>query len=134
VGGSGDGEDGYLQSTEIVDRDWQGTELAVPGASETALGFPSIGDGVYGMRRPFIVAGVRSQVMTFWQVGKRPHLSFLGRLRIPCTLARARRRRCVMLSARCSERTPTRYYWAGFYFVGDPTVSADIKYPQYCRF
>ena len=37
VGGAGDGEDGNLQSAEIVDRNWEGTELVVLGACETAL-------------------------------------------------------------------------------------------------
>ena len=70
VGGTGDGEDGFLQGSEIVERDWEGTDLVVLGACETALGVPSVGDGVYGMRRALALAGVRSQVMTLWRVSQ----------------------------------------------------------------
>jgi len=120
VGGVGDGEDGYLQSAEIVDRDWQGAELAVLGACETALGVPSIGDGVYGMRRAFIVAGVRSQVMTLWRVSQAPTFELLEAFAKFLHAGKGKAEALREAQRQMLRKYPHPYYWAGFHFTGDP--------------
>ena len=120
VGGVGDGEDGYLQSAEIVDRDWQGAELAVLGACETALGVPSIGDGVYGMRRAFIVAGVRSQVMTLWRVSQAPTFELLEAFANFLHAGKGKAEALREAQRQMLRKYPHPYYWAGFHFTGDP--------------
>jgi tetratricopeptide (TPR) repeat protein len=124
VGGVGDGEDGYLQSTEIVDRDWQGAELAVLGACETALGVPSIGDGVYGMRRAFIVAGVRSQVMTLWRVSHAPTFELLEAFANFLHAGKGKADALREAQRQMLRKYPHPYYWAGFHFTGDPAPLA----------
>jgi len=124
VGGTGDGEDGFLQGTEIVERDWEGTDLVVLGACETALGVPSVGDGVYGMRRALALAGVRSQVMTLWRVSQAQTFellrTFANRLKQGEGKAEALRE----AQRQMLRKYPHPYYWAGFHFTGDPSPLA----------
>lgn len=121
VGGVGDGEDGLLQSSEIVEREWAGTELVVLGACETALGVPHVGDGVYGMRRAFTLAGVRSQVMTLWQVGQAPTFEVLQTFADLLHRGKGKAEALREAQVQMLRKNEHPYYWAGFYFIGDPS-------------
>ncbi len=37
-------------------------------ACETAVGQPSVGEGVYGLRRALVIAGAESQLASLWKV------------------------------------------------------------------
>ena len=121
VGGAGDGEDGLLQSSEIIERNWAGTELVVLGACETALGVPHVGDGVYGMRRALTLAGVRSQVMTLWQVGQAPTFEVLQRFADLLHTGKDKAEALREAQVQMLRKKEHPYYWAGFYFIGDPS-------------
>jgi CHAT domain-containing protein len=124
VGGTGDGEDGFLQGSEIVERDWEGTELVVLGACETALGVPKVGDGVYGMRRALALAGVRSQVMTLWRVSQAQTFELLQTFANQLKEGKGKAEALRAAQQQMLRKYPHPYYWAGFYFIGDPAPLA----------
>lgn len=95
------------------------TELVVLSACETGLGEARVGDGVYGLRRSFAIAGASTLVMSLWKVPdeETKHLMIELYTRLMMGEGRAEALRSAQLSVKA--RNPHPYYWGAFICQGD---------------
>jgi CHAT domain-containing protein/tetratricopeptide (TPR) repeat protein len=63
-----DAEDGILTADDVAVLNLTGTELVVLSACDTGLGESNRGEGVFGLRRSFMLAGTKTLVMSLWKI------------------------------------------------------------------
>jgi CHAT domain-containing protein/tetratricopeptide (TPR) repeat protein len=119
-------DDGILTAEEIAGLDLHGTEWAVLSACDTGLGEIRAGEGVFGLRRAFQIAGARTVIMSLWSVDDRATRAWMRALyagRFQRRLDTASAVRDATLSAlreRRAKRLGTHpFYWAAFVAAGD---------------
>lgn len=61
-------DDGVLTALEVTTMDLDGTDLVVLSACDTGVGDASSHDGVYGLRRAFVLAGAGATLSSLWHV------------------------------------------------------------------
>jgi CHAT domain-containing protein len=115
-----DAEDGILTAEDVSVMDLSDTELVVLSACDTALGDVQTGEGVFGLRRAFVLAGAQTLVMSLWKVldeqTKELMVDFYKRLL--SGKGRAEALREAQLSMK--EKYPDPYYWGAFICQGNP--------------
>jgi CHAT domain-containing protein len=113
--------DGALTALEATTLDLWGTKLVVLSACQTGVGDVRNGEGVYGLRRAFVLAGAESQVMSLWNVSDMGTQNLMVKYyqNLKQGLGRSEALRQVQLELLRGEEYPNPYYWAAFVPSGD---------------
>ena len=115
------GDDGVLTSLEASGLDLWGTKLVVLSACSTGLGDVRNGEGVYGLRRAFVIAGAESIVMSLWPVSdyltRESMVGYYTNLKDGLGRGESLRKVQLDMLRRPGRRHP--FYWASFIQSGE---------------
>ncbi|WP_413164994.1 tetratricopeptide repeat protein [Capilliphycus salinus ALCB114379] len=116
-------DDGVLTALEVANLRLRGTKLVVLSACETGLGEIENGEGVYGLRRAFTLAGAESQLMSLWKVNDEGTKDLMIKYyrRLLENQGRSDALRQTQLEMLNSQQYQHPYFWAAFIPVGDWT-------------
>jgi CHAT domain-containing protein len=114
-------DDGVLTALEASSLDLRGTRLVVLSACETGLGEVKNGEGVFGLRRAFVVAGAETLLMSLWQVSDDAtrDLMIAYYSRLSRGEPRGEALRLAQLAMLKDEQTKHPFYWAAFISSGE---------------
>ncbi len=126
-GATGDeDDDGVLTSEEIACLDLTGTRWAVLSACDTGMGVAHSAEGVLGLRRAFLSAGVHTVISSLWPIDDalaHDWMVALYHARLERGLDTAQAMRAVALEMlqrrRQSGKSTEPASWAGFVATGD---------------
>jgi len=127
-------EDGLLTAEDVTGMDLLATDLVVLSACETGLGDVLRGEGVFGLRRAFLLAGAKTVVMSLWQVPDEETRilmeHFYRRLTAgaPAPLSRADALRAAQRTLRSDPATADPYFWGAFICEGCPGLPAPVQH------
>ena len=118
-------EDGVLTAEEVAALDLSGVEWVVLSACDTGIGEYKAGEGMFGLRRAFQVAGARTVIMSLWSVEDEATRGWMRslyqeRLRGASTAEAIRNASLKMMESLERSGLPAHpYLWGGFVAVGD---------------
>jgi CHAT domain-containing protein len=114
-------ESGILTALEASSLNLWGTRLVTLSACDTGVGEVRNGEGVYGLRRAFVLAGAESLVMSLWPVNdaiaRETMVAYYRGLRAGLGRGDALRQSKLTMLRRSVRQHP--YYWAGFIQSGE---------------
>jgi CHAT domain-containing protein len=112
---------GILTALEASALDLWGTKLVTLSACDTGIGEVRNGEGVYGLRRAFVLAGAETLVMSLWPVSdyiaRDAMVAYYAGLRSGLGRGDALRQAKLAMLKRPNRRHPN--YWAGFIQSGE---------------
>ena len=118
---NGGSDDGVLTALEASGLNLWGTKVVTLSACETGLGVVKNGEGVYGLRRAFLLAGAQTLVMSLWPVSDRVTremmTTYYSGLKNGLSRGEALRHAQLAMFRHSGWQHP--FYWAGFIQSGD---------------
>ncbi len=127
----GETENGLFTALEAVNLDLVGTQLIVLSACDTGLGSLAAGEGIYGLRRAFVIAGSQTQIISLWKVddeGTKDLMVAYYRKLLEEKKGRSqglRELQLEMINGEKGDNYRHPYYWSSFILSGD---SSGVKF------
>jgi tetratricopeptide (TPR) repeat protein/CHAT domain-containing protein len=112
-------EDGILTAEDVTGLDLLDTELVVLSACETGLGEVHVGEGVFGLRRAFTVAGTKTLVMSLWKVPDRQTRDLMTLFYEDLLQGKPRIEALREAQLQMRTRHPQPFYWGAFICQGE---------------
>ena len=111
-------EDGVLTAYEVMNLDFDHTELVVLSACETGLGDIQMGEGVYGLQRAFIVAGAKTLIMSLFKVDDEITRELMDLFYKNWTASGNKREAFIKAKLEIKNKYPAAINWSSFIMVG----------------
>jgi CHAT domain-containing protein len=114
-------DNALVTALELAGLDLWGTQLVVLSACDTGRGDVKLGQGVYGLRRAFLVAGAETVVTSLWKVDDETTSSLMETYYRNLLAGQGRSTALREAMRALRETRPHPHYWAPFIALGRDT-------------
>ena len=87
-----------------------------------------IGEGVFGLRRAFVLAGANTHVMSLWKVPDQQTQELMADFYLGILTGEARAKALRQAQLAMKEKYPDPLYWGAFICQGDPGPLSKTDY------
>jgi CHAT domain-containing protein len=123
----GEHEDGILTAEDVSLLDLSDTELVVLSACETGLGDTVPNEGIFGLRRAFVLAGAQTLVISLWNVQDRKIVELMAEFYNQLLTGEPRADALLKSQLFIKKKDPDPYYWGAFICQGNPGSLARLN-------
>ncbi len=119
-------DDGLLTALEVTGLNLVGTELVTLSACETGIGETVNGEGVFGLRRAFQIAGAKSILMSMWKISDKGTADLMRRFYDKLFSGSSKQKALrdsaleILKKSREEHGHGHPYLWGGFILTGNP--------------
>jgi CHAT domain-containing protein len=113
-------DDGMVSAEKILGLKLKGTEIVVLSACETGVGEVRSGEGVFGLKRAFILSGAKTVVMSLWAVPSEETTELMTRYYTLMSEGKTKAEALGMAKLDMMQKKENPFYWGAFILVGNP--------------
>jgi CHAT domain-containing protein len=113
-------DDGIMSAEKVMGLKLLGTDLVVLSACETGVGEVQNGEGVFGLKRAFILSGARSVILSLWSVPSEETMLLMNRFYTLLADGKSKAEALRQAKREMMEKKPNPFYWGAFILVGKP--------------
>jgi len=113
-------DDGLVSAEKILGLNLKGTELVVLSACNTGVGGVQSGEGVFGLKRSFILSGAKTVVMSLWSVPSKETSELMIDFYTLMSNGKSKAEALKQAKLNMKAKNPNPFFWGAFVMVGNP--------------
>ena len=113
-------DDGMVTAEKILGLKLKGTDLVVLSACETGVGDVKNGEGVFGLKRAFILSGAKTLVMSLWSVPSAETTELMKDFYTLMSEGKTKSEALRQAKLNMMKKNPNPFYWGAFVMTGKP--------------
>ncbi len=113
-------DDGLMSAEKVLGLKLKGTELVVLSACETGVGDIRTGEGVFGLKRSFILSGAKTVLMSLWKVPSKETTELMSEFYTLWAGGMTKAEALQEAKKKMMKKTSNPFYWGAFVMVGKP--------------
>ncbi len=113
-------DEGMVTAEKVLGLRLKGTDLVVLSACRTGVGDVQSGEGVFGLKRAFILSGAKSIIMSLWSVPSQETVDLMSSFYTQ--ISEGKTPSVALRQAKLSimQKQPHPFFWAAFILTGTP--------------
>lgn len=112
---------GIITAEKALALNIQGTDLVVLSACNTGVGAIERGEGVFGLKRAFLIAGSKSMMMSLWSVSSRETQEFMVTFYELLASGKGKASALRETKLKMMHQYDNPFFWGAFILVGKPS-------------
>lgn len=113
-------DEGIVSAEEVMGLKLIGTDLVVLSACETGVGDVQSGEGVFGLKRAFILSGAKAVILSLWSVPSKETKELMTKFYSLMADGKSKANALMQAKLEMKEKKPNPFYWGAFILVGNP--------------